>query len=72
MFLTTCFQLPNVHPETGEADKAVPYKVLMKFRTGLDPVQKMKPCVGCNAVPAAEGVVKIGDVVFVKKMVGGE
>jgi len=60
-----------VHPGTGEVDKAVPYKVLMKFRTGLDPVQKMKPCVGCNAVPDAEGVVRVGDVVFVRKMVGG-
>jgi len=62
--------LPNVSPETGEADKAVPYKVLMKFRTGLDPTAMMKPYVGCNAVPDAEGVVKVGDVVFVRKVVG--
>lgn len=57
-------------PETGEADKAVPFKVLMKFRTGVDPVLKMKPCVGCNAVPAEEGVVSVGDVVYVTKMIG--
>jgi len=64
------FQLPNVNPETGEADKSVPFKVLMTFRTGLDPVHKRKPCVGCNAVSAEDGVVNVGDVVFVKRMVG--
>jgi len=41
----------------------------MKFRTGLDPKHKSKPCVGCNAVPSGSGVVKVGDVVYVKKMV---
>ncbi|KAF8079183.1 MOSC N-terminal beta barrel domain-containing protein [Lyophyllum atratum] len=66
---TRCL-LPNVSPTTGERDKAVPYKVIMKFRTGLDPVEKMKPCVGCNGVPAADGVVSVGDVVYVKKMIG--
>lgn len=62
-------QLPNVSPETGERDQAVPYKVLMKFRTGLDPTQKMKPCVGCNAVPRGSGVVKVGDSLHIKKMI---
>ncbi|EAU92323.1 hypothetical protein CC1G_00542 [Coprinopsis cinerea okayama7 len=64
---TRCL-LPNVSPETGERDAAVPYKVLMKFRTGLDPKQKLKPCVGCNAVPGGNGVVSVGDWVFVKKV----
>ena len=68
MTLRTSLQLPNVNPETGERDKAVPYKVLMKFRIGLDPTQKMKPCVGCNAVPYGNGTVKVGDWVNVKKM----
>ena len=62
-------QLPNVNPETGESDKAVPYKVLMKFRIGLDPTHKMKPCVGCNAVPHGNGTVTVGDWVYIKKMV---
>ncbi|RDB19507.1 Mitochondrial amidoxime-reducing component 1 [Hypsizygus marmoreus] len=62
--------LPNVSPDTGERDKAVPYKVIMKFRTGLDPLNKMKPCIGCNGVPEAAGVVSVGDVVFVRKMIG--
>lgn len=62
-------QLPNVSPETGEKDKAVPYKVLMKFRTGLEPRHKLKPCVGCNGVPDAEGVVRVGDAVNVKKLI---
>lgn len=61
-------QLPNVSPATGEPDAAVPYKALMKFRTGLDPADMMKPCVGCNGVPAAPGVVRVGDVVYVRKM----
>ncbi|KAF9486556.1 hypothetical protein BDN70DRAFT_870140 [Pholiota conissans] len=66
---TRCL-LPNVSPETGVRDNAVPYKVLMKFRIGLDPVEKMKPCVGCNAVPSGNGSVKVGDWVYVKKMIG--
>jgi len=61
--------LPNVSPDTGVRDKAVPYKVIMKFRTGIDPIEKMKPCVGCNGVPAADGIVSVGDVVYVKKMI---
>ncbi|KAL1739357.1 hypothetical protein HDZ31DRAFT_49518, partial [Schizophyllum fasciatum] len=65
---TRCL-LPNVSPETGERDKAVPYKVLLKFRTGLHPKLKMKPCVGCNGVPQGEGVVSVGDVVWVRRMV---
>ncbi|KIM47725.1 hypothetical protein M413DRAFT_439401 [Hebeloma cylindrosporum] len=64
---TRCL-LPNVNPETGERDKAVPYKVLMKFRIGLDPTHRMKPCVGCNAVPYGNGTVKVGDWVHIKKM----
>ena len=61
-------QLPNVSPETGERDKAVPYKVLLKFRTGLHPKLKMKPCVGCNGVPKGNGLVRVGDAVWVRKM----
>jgi hypothetical protein len=30
------YQLPNVNPETAEADKAVPYKILAKYRR-VDP-----------------------------------
>lgn len=63
------FQLPNVSPETGVRDNAVPFKVLMKFRTGIDPKHKLKPCVGCNAVPSDSGTVKVGDWVYVKKMI---
>ncbi|KAG6841739.1 hypothetical protein C0991_007625 [Blastosporella zonata] len=60
--------LPNISPESGVRDKAVPFKVLMKFRTGLDPIDKLKPCVGCNGVFTGSGVVSVGDVVYVKKM----
>lgn len=64
-----CHQLPNVSPQTGERDKAVPFKVLMKFRTGLDAKHKLKPCVGCNAVPAGDGVIVVGDDVCIKKVI---
>jgi hypothetical protein len=64
---TRCL-LPNVSPDTGERDKAVPYKVIMKFRTGVDPIQKMKPCVGCNGVAFGKGVYRVGDQVKVKKL----
>ncbi|KAF9532098.1 MOSC N-terminal beta barrel domain-containing protein [Crepidotus variabilis] len=65
---TRCL-LPNVDPATGEKDKAVPFKVLMKFRTGLDPKHKMKACVGCNAVPSGNGTLRVGDIVHVRKMI---
>ncbi|KAG6831279.1 hypothetical protein H0H93_013807 [Arthromyces matolae] len=60
--------LPNVSPQTGERDKAVPYKVLSKFRAGMDPSQKLIPCVGCNGVFTGCGTVNVGDIVYVKKM----
>ncbi|KAG6899817.1 hypothetical protein C0993_006518 [Termitomyces sp. T159_Od127] len=60
---------PNISPETGERDKAVPYKVLMKFRTGLDSSAKLSPCVGCNGVFTGSGVVNVGDVVYVNKLI---
>ncbi|KAL0951875.1 hypothetical protein HGRIS_008535 [Hohenbuehelia grisea] len=59
--------LPNISPETGVRDKAVPYKVLMKHRIGIDPLAKMKPYVGVNGVPTGSGVVKVGDWVDVRK-----
>jgi len=65
---TRCL-LPNVSPDTGVRDKAVPYKVIMKFRTGVDLVNKMKPCLGCNGVPFGQGVYRVGDRVTVKKSV---
>ncbi|KAJ3985723.1 hypothetical protein F5890DRAFT_1408843 [Lentinula detonsa] len=61
--------LPNVCPETGVRDKAVPYKVLMKFRIGLDRRNKMKPCVGCNGVPLGNGMIKVGDTVNVRRII---
>nr|GAT59841.1 predicted protein [Mycena chlorophos] len=54
--------LPNVSPDTGVRDAAVPFKVIMKFRR-VDAEHKMKPCVGVNAVPQGEGIVRVGDVV---------
>ncbi|KAF9469582.1 MOSC N-terminal beta barrel domain-containing protein [Collybia nuda] len=70
MLVSKCVRclLPNVSPDTGEADKAVPFKVLMKFRTGLDPENKLNACVGCNAMPDREGILKVGDPVYVQKM----
>ena len=58
-------QLPNVDPQTGVRDPAVPYKVLMKFRTGIDPANMNKPCFGCNGVVDGSGIVRVGDGVRV-------
>ncbi|KAG1886124.1 hypothetical protein F4604DRAFT_1724783 [Suillus subluteus] len=63
---TRCM-LPNVHPETGVRDKAVPLKVLMKHRRGLDPARPSLSCMGCNGVLTANGVVKVGDWIHVRK-----
>lgn len=63
-------KLPNVDPTTGVRDKAVPFKVLMKFRTGLDPKHLNKPCFGCNGVPSGSGVVRVGDPVKVLQLAG--
>ncbi|KAF9261671.1 hypothetical protein L218DRAFT_930541 [Marasmius fiardii PR-910] len=60
--------LPNVSPETGIRDPAVPYKVLVKFRLGVDCGNKWKPCVGCNGSPRGNGTVRVGDVVSVRKV----
>jgi len=64
---TRCL-LPNVHPETGIRDKAVPFKVLMKFRTNVEPRMKMKACMGVNGVPTVSGTVRVGDCVRVKNL----
>ena len=64
----TIGQLPNVHPETGIRDKAVPFKVLMKFRTNVEPRMKMKACMGVNGVPTVSGTVRVGDCVRVKNL----
>ncbi|KAI5451183.1 hypothetical protein NCC49_002059 [Naganishia albida] len=59
-------QLPNVDPDNGEADKAVPYKILAKYRR-VDPAQKFTPIFGVNAVPQqARAVVCVGDRVRVR------
>lgn len=62
-------QLPNVSPDTGVKDKAVPFKVLMKVRTGVDPANKWNACLGCNAVPLMDGEIRVGDRVLVRKIV---
>ena len=49
-------------------DNAVPLKVLMKHRRGLDPERPNLPCMGCNGILTADGVVKVGDWIHVRKM----
>lgn len=72
MLLTRRFfdniQLPNIDPETGVRDVAVPFKVLMKFRRGIDPTQKNNAFFGCNGVPSGDGYVRVGESVVVVKM----
>ncbi|KAH9949331.1 MOSC N-terminal beta barrel domain-containing protein [Amylocystis lapponica] len=62
--------LPNVDTQTGVRDAAVPYKVLMKFRTGKDPARLNKACFGCNAMFGGDGVVRVGDRISVKTWAG--
>ncbi|KAI0931062.1 hypothetical protein AcW1_001444 [Taiwanofungus camphoratus] len=66
---TRCL-LPNVDINTGTRDAAVPYKILMRFRTGKDPERMNKPCFGCNGFYGGEGVVRVGDYVTVKTWAG--
>lgn len=61
--------LPNVDPKTGERDAAVPYKVISKFRTGVDPENIKTPCFGSNAVPGGSGVLRVGDRISVVEWV---
>ncbi|TDL19380.1 hypothetical protein BD410DRAFT_727313 [Rickenella mellea] len=61
---TRCL-LPNVDTKTGKRDAAVPHKVLMSFRTGLDPARMTKACFGCNGVPHGSGSIRVGDSVRV-------
>jgi len=61
--------LPNVDVKSGVRDAAVPYKVIMKFRTGIDPENMNKPCFGCNGVPGGNGVVRVGDLVTTRDWV---
>ncbi|EIN14228.1 hypothetical protein PUNSTDRAFT_58474 [Punctularia strigosozonata HHB-11173 SS5] len=61
--------LPNVDPATGVRDAAVPFKVLMKFRTGVDaePQNRNKACFGVNGIPRKEGVIRVGDRVEIRR-----
>jgi len=59
--------LPNVDTETGKRDPAVPYKILMKTRTGKDQLDLSKPCFGCNGIFGGHGKVSVGDLVSVKE-----
>ncbi|KAI0686817.1 MOSC N-terminal beta barrel domain-containing protein [Cytidiella melzeri] len=65
---TRCL-LPNVDVRTGIRDAAVPYKVIMKIRTGVDATNMNKACFGCNGVPGGSGVVRVGDLVTVHEWV---
>ena len=69
IFSPSVSQLPTVDPKTGIRDAAVPYKVLMKFRTGIDPANMNKPCFGVNGVPEGCGVVRVGDLIKVLELV---
>jgi len=40
----------------------------MKFRSGMNEKGKLKAYVGCNAVPAGEGMIQVGDVVHIRQM----
>ncbi|CAE6488842.1 unnamed protein product [Rhizoctonia solani] len=54
--------LPNIDTTTGIRDKAVPFKVITKFRQ-VEP--ESTPCFGMNAVAQSPGILKVGDSVRV-------
>ncbi|KIK91112.1 hypothetical protein PAXRUDRAFT_150234, partial [Paxillus rubicundulus Ve08.2h10] len=60
--------LPNIDPGTGVRDAAVPHKVMLKFRRGLDPARSSASCLGCNGIVTGKGVVRVNDWVHVRKM----
>ncbi|KAF7798513.1 hypothetical protein EIP86_009734 [Pleurotus ostreatoroseus] len=64
--------LPNVDPKSGVRDAAVPYKVLMQFRTGVDRANMSKPCFGCNGVPEGDGTIQVGDTATIMQLLEGE
>ena len=47
----------------------MPYKVMMKVRTGVDPSFPGKPCFGSNGILEGSGVFRIGDLVTVREWV---
>ena len=69
--LITC-QLPNADPKSGVRDAAVPYKVLMQFRTGVDRANMSKPCFGCNGVPEGDGTIQVGDTATIMQLLESE
>jgi len=63
---TRCL-LPNVDPQSGIADKAVPFKVISKYRR-IDERDRYSPCVGVNAVSqSSDFEIRVGDTVSVVK-----
>jgi uncharacterized protein YcbX len=60
---TTRCKLPNVDPETGEADRNEPLTTLRKYRI-IDEGSK-SPCLGMQVTPLEAGEVSIGDYVEV-------
>jgi uncharacterized protein YcbX len=63
--------VPSVDQDTGEVDKSssYPLKVLLNRRNNvaLEGNTQAKGCLGANCVPDGEGIIRIGDVVRVKK-----
>lgn len=65
---TRCL-LPNVDPESGIADKAVPFKIISKYRR-VDVRDKYSPCVGVNAVSLVDGfAISLGDTITITSRV---
>ncbi|PCH34340.1 hypothetical protein WOLCODRAFT_135652 [Wolfiporia cocos MD-104 SS10] len=59
--------LPNVDPETGVRDAAVPFMILTKHRTKKDIYNPKKPCFGCYGMFGGSGTVRLGDPITVKE-----
>ncbi|KAL4242361.1 hypothetical protein ABKN59_011788 [Abortiporus biennis] len=60
--------IPNVDPETGLRDAAVPYKIMTK--THKDERRRNKPIFGVHGMYGGNGVVRVGDCVQVRIWAG--
>ena len=62
--------LPNVDPDTGVRDEAVPAKIMQQFRV-VDKYLGNLNCFGVNATPmTSSGILRVGDRVTIKQRYG--
>jgi hypothetical protein len=65
--------MPNISPDTSEIDRsaAAPLKVVINKRNfvALEGNNKGKGCFGVSCVPNGSGIIRVGDIINVKRWV---